>query len=93
MLTTPNSLPALMGWLIQILVYFIIADVVLSYLLAFGVRVSASNPLVRAIRSVTNPILAPVRRLLPPGKTGGWDLSPLLVCVLLSWLRNFFNLY
>jgi YggT family protein len=37
------------------------------------------NPIVTILRQVTEPVLAPARRLLPPWKTGGLDFSPLIV--------------
>ena len=46
------------------------------------------NPIVRALVVVTEPVLRPFRRLLPPHKFGGLDLSPLLVLVLLQFLKN-----
>jgi YggT family protein len=37
------------------------------------------NPVVMILRQITEPVLAPARRLLPPWKTGGLDFSPLIV--------------
>lgn len=33
---------------------------------------------VRWLEKITDPVLVPFQKLLPPGKTGGLDLSPLL---------------
>jgi YggT family protein len=40
---------------------------------------------VRFLRAITEPLLAPVRRLVPPLQSGGmsWDLSPMVVLMLL----------
>lgn len=46
------------------------------------------NPIVRFLRLVTEPALRPFRRLLPPHKVGGLDLSPLLVLVLIQFVKN-----
>ncbi|MFN8527254.1 MAG: YggT family protein [Anaerolineae bacterium] len=46
-------------------------------LLSWFPDIDRSNQLVRMLYEVTEPILAPVRRLLPP--TMGMDLSPLIV--------------
>jgi len=49
-----------------------------------------SGPAVKALRAVVNPILTPVRRIMPPpSRTGGWDFSPLIVIILLQMLRNY----
>lgn len=37
--------------------------------------------------SLTEPILAPVRRLLP--RTGGFDLSPLIVLLLIGFILRY----
>ena len=43
-------------------------------------------PLARAVYAVTDPVLAPVRGLLPPVRTGSMaiDLSPILVFIALQ---------
>jgi YggT family protein len=46
----------------------------------------ASNPLTRFAYTVTEPVLSPVRRWLPP--VSGLDLSPLVVTVVCYFLIN-----
>jgi YggT family protein len=46
------------------------------------------NPLVRFLEGATEPVLAPLRRLLPPWKTG-LDLSPLLAVIIIIFLKSF----
>lgn len=65
-----------------------------SYMLVIVVRVLLSwmpldprNPLVTFIDSITEPILAPVRRLLPTGRMTV-DLSPLFVLLALGFLAR-----
>ena len=43
-----------------------------------------SRPLGRFLFSLTEPVLAPIRRVLP--QTGAFDLSPLVVLLVLSVL-------
>jgi YggT family protein len=40
------------------------------------------------LRQVTEPVLAPVRRLLPPWKTGGLDFSPLIVIIAIQFVER-----
>ena len=40
------------------------------------------------LRQVTEPVLAPVRRLLPPWKTGGLDFSPLIVILAIKFVEH-----
>jgi len=46
------------------------------------------NPIVQFLRQVTEPVLGPVRRLLPPCKTGGLDFSPLIVIVAIEFVER-----
>ena len=74
--------------LIEILILLILIEGVVSYLILFGVRISARHPLVRGLRSIVNPLLNPVRRRLPLNKTSGWDFSPVIVILLLGALQR-----
>ncbi len=47
------------------------------------------NPIVQFLYRTTEPILRPFRRILPPGRTGGIDLSPVLVILLILFLKVF----
>ncbi len=47
------------------------------------------NPIVRFLYRATEPVLAPFRRLLPPYRTGGIDLSPLWVLLIIYILQEF----
>jgi YggT family protein len=89
-------------WLIltAIDVYFwiIVATVVLSWLVAFNV-VNRANPYVRqvgiALEQLTEPLLRPIRRVLP--NLGGFDLSPVILLIALQFFgmlvtRVFFRL-
>ncbi len=45
------------------------------------------NPIVQILRRLTEPVLKPLRRLVPPQVTGGLDLSPLLAILLIQLVR------
>ncbi len=59
----------------------ILAAVILSW-----VRLPPDNPIVRVTTALTEPLLAPIRRVLPD--TGGFDLSPLVLLLALRLLRG-----
>ena len=68
------------SYLISLYVYIILASVILSWLMAFGVvnpynRFVAS--LAQALAAVTEPLLRPIRRMMPD--LGGIDLSPIIL--------------
>ena len=83
------SLALLIDWVIQIYIWILIASAILSWLVAFDV-VNRRNPIVAKIGQflyrVTDPVLRPIRRVVP--LIAGVDLSPLIVILLLWFLRN-----
>ena len=66
---------------LDIYTWIIIAAAVISW-----VNLSPYHPVVRTLRRLTEPVLAPIRRLLPPWKTWGLDFSPMLVIALIQWV-------
>ena len=81
---------AIIVLLLQLYIYVVIADVVLSLLINFDV-ISRSNEIVRQIHTftyrMTDPAYRRIRQVLPP--IAGFDLSPLFVILgvqLLIWL-------
>jgi YggT family protein len=65
--------------LISVLMLLVIARVVVSWLAPSG-----GGGLVAFIYQATEPILAPIRRLVPP--SGGLDWAPFIVLLLLGLL-------
>jgi YggT family protein len=67
--------------------YVVLAAVVLSWLVAFGV-INTYNSAVRTILNIvyrlTEPVLRPIRRVLPD--LGSVDLSPIVLWLLLYFL-------
>jgi YggT family protein len=53
--------------------------VIIAAALITWVSPDPRNPIVMILRQITEPVLAPARRLLPTWKTGGLDFSPLIV--------------
>ncbi len=70
-----------LGMLLTLYSYIVIARVIMSW-----VNPNPYNPLVQFVYKVTEPILAPIRSVLPP--MGGMDLSPLVVFVAIWFLRT-----
>jgi YggT family protein len=72
--------------LIQVFALVLIARILLEWL-----QLPYDHPVTRVrsvLRAVTDPVLAPLRRVIPPIRTGGVaiDLSPLVVFVALGIL-------
>ncbi|MEQ1953730.1 YggT family protein [Mesorhizobium sp. CN2-181] len=70
--------------------WFLIASAIFSWLYAFNV-VNSRNQFVNTIGTflfkVTEPVLAPIRRMLPD--LGGIDISPIIVLLIIYFLRLF----
>lgn len=56
-------------------------------LMSFFPNVDQSNPLIRLVYDVTEPVLRPIRNLLP--QTGMFDFSPVIVILILQVLSSF----
>ena len=72
----------IINYLFRIYSYIILARIFLSW-----VQIDHTNPIVRFIYKVTEPILAPFRIVISLGGMG-IDLSPIIVFFLLNILRT-----
>jgi YggT family protein len=79
----------LISTVITIYIWLLIAQAVLSWLLAFGV-VNRYNRVVTSVGDflwrITEPLLRPIRSVLPD--LGGIDISPVVLILLLYFLRD-----
>ncbi|HLJ55128.1 MAG TPA: YggT family protein [Chthonomonadaceae bacterium] len=78
----------LLVWVIYALITLTVIEVVFSYMFAFRSGLSPYHPAVRIVRSIVNPMLDPIRRLLPPSRTGNLDFSPMILIMVLSLIRS-----
>lgn len=74
------SLVGLAGMLVNFYFFALIATIILSW-----IAPGSYNPAVALINKLTEPIMTPFRRILPP--MGGLDLSPILVFVTINILQ------
>jgi YggT family protein len=72
-----------LSWILDVYVWVIIAAALITW-----VSPDPRNPIVMFLRQITEPVLAPVRRLLPPWKTGGLDFSPLIVIIAIQFVER-----
>lgn len=71
----------MLHWLLDLYSLVVIASVVLSWM-----SLPEDNPFVRLVYRLTEPVLAPVRRVVPA--VGGFDLSPLVVLLAIGLLQR-----
>ena len=72
--------------ILSVIQWLVIVAAVISW-----VNPDPRNPIVQFLYRSTEPILRPFRRLLPPGRTGGIDFSPLLVILAIIFIRTFLS--
>lgn len=82
------TLYQIVDYLISVIVMLVIVQFVMSLLISFNV-VNMHNNFVaavwRAVNALLEPVLAPVRRMMP--NTGAIDFSPMVLIVLLTILQ------
>jgi YggT family protein len=83
LLQTLSMILTLVWWIFLIMI-------IMSWLISFNV-INTRNQFVstvwRIINQITEPILRPIRRIIPP--VGGLDLSPIIVFVIIFFLQSF----
>lgn len=88
-MNTFAALLSLFFMLLNIVVWILIAQAILSWLIVFNI-VSLRNNAVRQIayglERLTDPLLRPIRRVLPD--FGGVDISPLVLIFLIMAIRQ-----
>ena len=83
-----HELLVFISYVITLYTYVIIANVIMSWLMAFGV-INPHNPMVRSIwqgiNALTEPLLQPIRKLLP--NMGGLDISPIILLLACTFVQ------
>ena len=79
---------------LDLYVWLLIAAAILSWLIAFNV-VNTRNQFVASVAEflyrITEPVLAPIRRMLP--SLGGLDLSPIVLILIIMFLQKVIAYY
>jgi len=72
-------------FIINIYYYAIIAAIVMSFIMMFSGTVNP-HPVLRLIWQLTDPVMAPVRKVLPT--MGGMDFSPIIIFIAIQILSG-----
>lgn len=78
------SLAQVLDLILNVLSWMIIIRALLTW-----VSPDPRNPIVQMLDAVTEPILWPIRRLLPFSLKFGFDISPIIAIMILVFLRSF----
>ncbi len=82
-MTWIDYLVLFIGYLFQLLFWLVLVTVLLSWFM------DPYHPVRRALDSVVDPMLAPIRRILPP--IAGLDFSPFVLLILVQLLPRIIN--
>jgi YggT family protein len=74
------SVLGVIGLLVNIYFFALLAMIILSWVAPGG-----NNPAIYLLHQITEPVMAPLRKILPP--MGGLDFSPILVFVLINVIQ------
>ncbi len=80
-----QAVAVILGKALQIYYWIILLSVVISW-----VRPDPFNPIIQALRAMTEPFFDWIRRRLPFTVVGGLDLSPLVAFFLVWFAQEFF---
>ena len=81
------TLATVVTLVIQIYEILILIRVLLSWVNANPNRPAFDHPVIRILNQVTDPVLQPIRRLIPP-IGGAIDISPIVALILLDIVRR-----
>jgi YggT family protein len=76
-----NLLLTFIGYTLDALTFAILGRIIMSW-----ISPSADNPINVLLHQITEPILGPIRRIVPP--LGMFDLTPMVAILLLYFIRN-----
>jgi YggT family protein len=83
-----------LNFILQIVWWVFLLMIIMSWLISFNV-INTRNQFVaglwRVLNQITEPILRPIRRVVPP--VGGLDLSPLIVFIIIFFLQSLIGNY
>jgi YggT family protein len=77
------ALAQVLDYLLWAYVWILLGRIVISW-----VNADPANPIVRFLYAATEPVLERARRLLPL-QAGGFDLSPIIVWIVILFLQRF----
>jgi len=79
------SVVGILYFMINIYYYAIIASIIMSFVMLFSGNTNP-HPLLRLIWQLTEPVMAPVRKVVPP--MGGLDFSPIFIFIGIQLIQN-----
>lgn len=72
-------------FIVMIYYWAIIASIIMSFVMLFSGSMNP-HPILRLIWQLTEPVMAPVRKVIPP--MGGLDFSPIFIFIIIGLIQN-----
>ena len=79
-----NAVAQVLNMVIGIMTVLIFLRAIISW-----VSPDPYNPIVQLLYRMTDPLLSPIRRIIPFALMGGIDISPIIAFLFLIFLRHF----
>ena len=80
------SFIGVLNFIILFYYYALIASIIMSFVMMFSGNMNP-HPILLLVWQITEPIMAPFRRVIPP--MGGLDFSPIFIFLIIGLIRNF----
>jgi YggT family protein len=72
-------------FIVNIYYYAIIGSIIMSFVMLFSGNMNP-HPILRLIWQLTEPVMGPVRKVVPP--MGGLDFSPIFIFIIIGLIQN-----
>jgi YggT family protein len=72
-------------FIVNIYYYAIIGSIIMSFVMLFSGNMTP-HPILRLIWQLTEPVMGPLRKVLPP--MGGLDFSPIFIFIIIGLIQN-----
>jgi YggT family protein len=72
-------------FIVNIYYYAIIGSIIMSFVMLFSGNMNP-HPILRLIWQLTEPVMGPLRKVLPP--MGGLDFSPIFIFIIIGLIQN-----
>ena len=79
-----SAVTNILGTLLYLLEILVFIRVILSW-----ANADPYNAFVKLVCAIVDPLLSPFRKILPPWRLGGLDLSPLFLLLSIEFVRKF----
>ncbi len=79
------SVVGILYFMVNIYYYAIIASIIMSFVMLFSGNTNP-HPLLRLVWQLTEPVMAPIRKVVPP--MGGLDFSPIFIFIGIRLIQN-----